>query len=101
NLDEAKDYLDKAIAKDPKNARAYFELGLLFNRQQKQAEAEQALSRAVQLNDNESLFWYAYGEIYRVQERFDDAISAYRKAVEIDPPYPKALAKLGMLLSER
>jgi cytochrome c-type biogenesis protein CcmH/NrfG len=47
------------------------------------------------------LFWYAYGEIYRVQERFDEALSAYKKAVEIDPPYPKALQKLGMLLSDR
>jgi cytochrome c-type biogenesis protein CcmH/NrfG len=55
----------------------------------------------VQLTPNESLFWYAYGEIYRVQERFDDAISAYRKAIDLDPPYPKALGKLALLLVER
>ena len=55
----------------------------------------------MQLSPNESLFWYAYGEIYRVQERFDEAISAYRKAIEIDPPYAKAFQKLGLLLADR
>jgi cytochrome c-type biogenesis protein CcmH/NrfG len=55
----------------------------------------------VQLSPKESLFWYAYGEIYRVQERFDEALSAYRQAVDIDPPYPKALTKLGLMLTER
>jgi len=60
-----------------------------------------AFSKAVQLSPNESLFWYAYGEIYRVQERVDEALSAYRKAIDIDPPYPKALMKLGLMLTER
>ena len=44
---------------------------------------------------NESLFWYAYGEIYRVQAHNTEAIAAYRRALEIDPPYPKASGKLG------
>ena len=83
------------------NGRAYFELGLLYNAEKKQADAEIALSKAVQLSPNESLFWYAYGEIFRLQERFDDAITAYKKAVDLDPPYPKALTKLGLLLVER
>ena len=31
----------------------------------------------------------------------DEAYASYRKAVEIDPPYPKAIAKLGQMLVER
>jgi superkiller protein 3 len=99
--DEAKGYLEKAIAIDAKNGRAYFELGLLYNAMKKQADAETALSKAVQLNPNESLFWYAYGELFRLQERYDDAIQAYKKAVDIDPPWPKALTKLGVTYVER
>jgi superkiller protein 3 len=100
-FDEAKDFLEKAIAIDAKNGRAYFELGLLYNAMKKQTDAETALSKAVQLNPNESLFWYAYGELFRLQERYDDAISAYKKAVDIDPPWPKALTKLGVTYVER
>jgi superkiller protein 3 len=55
----------------------------------------------VQLNPNESLFWYAYGEIYRLQDRTDEAISAYKKASDIDPPYTKAMLKLGLLLTAK
>ena len=77
------------------NGRAYFELGLLYNRRASRPTPRPRSSKAVQKSPNESLFWYAYGEIYRVQERFDDAISAYRKAIDLDPPYPKAIAKLG------
>ena len=45
--------LDKALELDPKNGRAYFELGLLYNKQGKQGDAEQALSKAVQRSPNE------------------------------------------------
>jgi superkiller protein 3 len=100
-LDESKTYLDKAIELDPKNGRAYFELGVLYNRQLKQADAEAAFGKAVKFSPGESRFWYAYGEIFRVQERNDEAISAYRKAVELEPPYPKALGKLGGLLVDK
>jgi len=50
---------------------------------------------------NESRFWYAYGEIFRVQERTDQALQAYRKAVELEPPFPKAFGKLGGMLVDK
>ena len=100
-LDEAKGFLDKALEIDPRNGAGHFELGLLYNVENKQAEAERELSLAVQYSPNNSLFWYAYGEIYRLQQRFDEAIQAYKKAIDIDPPYPKALQKLGLMLVDR
>jgi cytochrome c-type biogenesis protein CcmH/NrfG len=73
-------------------------MGVLYNRQLKQIEAEAAFGNAVKYAPNESRYWYAYGEIYRVQAQIDHAIKAYRRAVEIDPPYPKAVGKLGSVL---
>jgi tetratricopeptide (TPR) repeat protein len=96
-LDESKKYLEKAIELDPQNGRAYFELGLLYNVQQNQGDAQQSLEKAVQKSPNESKFWYALGEIYRLQEQFEKAIKAYTRAVELDPPYLKATGKLGLL----
>lgn len=98
--DEAKQHLDKALELDPNNGRAYFELGLLYNAQKKQGEAEIALQTAVQKSPNESLFWYALGEIYRVQSRAEKALAAYKRANEIEPVYPKAPGKYGLLLVE-
>jgi cytochrome c-type biogenesis protein CcmH/NrfG len=100
-FEESKTYLDKAIELDPRNGRAYFELGVLYNKQLKQAEAQTAFGNAVKYSPNESRFWYAYGEIYRVQDQFDDAIRAYRRSVELEPPFPKAMGKLGALLVDK
>jgi Flp pilus assembly protein TadD len=113
--DEALSHLQKALDLDPKNGPAYFELGVLYNRQSaqlaehgqakqaeaKQAEAQESFGKAVQYAPNESRYWYAYGEIYRVQQRSDDALKAYRKAVALEPPYPKAVSKLGGMLVEK
>jgi len=97
-LDRAKEFLDKALKLDQRNGRAWFELGLLYNVQKKQADAEIALANSVRFSPNESLFWYAYGEIFRLQDRTDDALKAYRRAVDLDPPYPKAIGKLVQVL---
>ena len=100
-LDRAKEFLDKALKFDQRNGRAWFELGLLYNVQKKQADAEIALANSVRFSPNESLFWYAYGEIFRLQDRTDDALKAYRRAVDLDPPYPKAIGKLVQVLVDR
>ena len=86
---------------DRRIARPQKRLGLLVPSQPGQADAEVALSKAVQKSPNDSRFWYAYGEIYRLQERFDEALNAYTKAVDLEPPHPKAIAKLGILLVDR
>jgi len=89
-FDEAKSYLEKAIELDEKNGHAYFELGRLYNMQQKQDDAEGAFAKAVKFAPHESLYWYAYGEIFRVRgDHNDEAIDAYKKAVEIDRRTPR------------
>lgn len=101
-LEEAKKYLDRAIELDPQSGRAFFELGLLYNIEQSQGkrnagDAEQALLKAVQKSQNESKYWYALGEIYRLDNQPEKAVKAYRRALELDPPYLKATSKLGGL----
>ena len=86
------------LFRSPNYGRAYFELGVLYNRQSNNGDAQDAFGKAVKYAPNDSRFWYAYGEIFRVQERLDEAISAYRKAVDLEPPFPKALGKLGSTL---
>jgi tetratricopeptide (TPR) repeat protein len=43
--------------------------------------------------------WWVHGELLRKHiERYDDAESAYRKAIELDPAFAKPWAALGLLL---
>jgi superkiller protein 3 len=100
-LEESKKFLDRALELDARSGAAYFELGRLYNTQDKQADAEFAFGKAVEYSPNDSKYWYAYGEIFRVQQRLDDAIKAYKKSMELDPPFPKATSKLGMVLVQR
>jgi tetratricopeptide (TPR) repeat protein len=39
--------------------------------------------------------WYALGNVFAKQERFDGAMDAYRKALELDPSHAQALNNLG------
>ena len=98
-LEEAEVFLVQATKKS-KDARPWFELGIVQNRRGDDLGAESSLSRAVELEPGNSLYQYAYGEMLRINKRYDEAIEAYRKATELVPPHPKASSKLGLALYE-
>jgi cytochrome c-type biogenesis protein CcmH/NrfG len=107
-IDDAKAALREAVRLDPDNSRAYFELGIMHNQLSENADAEQALGKAVELDPEDSTYWYAYGQILWLRAvvdnkvvdpgKLDKAINAYRRALEIHPPHPKASGKLVMAL---
>lgn len=41
------------------------------------------------------------GRIHAEQGRFDDAVTCYRRALEIDPTYTRAYVELGKLLLQQ
>ncbi len=93
--DEAKkDYLQKAIASDAKERPNVLRAsGSSTTRMKKQADAETALSKAVQLTIRTSrCSGTRYGECFRLHRSATTTrSSAYRKAVGIDPPWPQGL----------
>jgi len=98
-LEEAEVFLNQATKKS-KDARPWFELGIVQNKRGDDLGAESSLARAVQMEPDNSLYQYAYGEMLRFNKKYDEAIEAYRKATELTPPHPKATAKLGLALFE-
>lgn len=96
-LEEAEVYLVQATKKS-KDARPWFELGVVQNKRGDDLGAEASLARAVAIEPENSLYQYAYGEMLRFNKKYDEAIEAYRKATELQPPHPKASAKLGYAL---
>ncbi|MCA9678099.1 MAG: tetratricopeptide repeat protein [Myxococcales bacterium] len=99
-LEEAIVYLTKATKLMPNDGRPWFELGIVQNRRGDDLGAEASLAEAVARAPSNSLYWYAYGEMLRLNKKYDDAINAYAKAMDLDPPHPKAAAKRGLALAE-
>jgi tetratricopeptide (TPR) repeat protein len=57
--------------------------------------------KAVFLDGDNSDAWTEMGDVYKIVEDVEKAISAYRKAIEINPQNKKALYSLGMTLALR
>jgi tetratricopeptide (TPR) repeat protein len=88
----------KAARADPGNSRLHFELGITQNMVGDNLAAEQSLRTAVELEPGDATNWYAYGEILRMLEEWERAVTAYERALQIDPNYLKAPGKLGTVL---
>ncbi len=98
-LDESQVELTKATKLAPNDARAWFELGLLQNKKGDGLGAEESLAQAVKLDPDDSTNWYAYGEQLRYNDKPEQALDAYKKAMTLKPPHPKASAKYGLTLA--
>lgn len=98
-LQEAEVFLRQA-AKLSKEARPWFELGIVQNKRGDDLGAEESLAKAVAMEPENELYQYAYGEMLRFEKKYDEAIEAYRIAAEHEPPHPKAAAKLGLALAQ-
>jgi tetratricopeptide (TPR) repeat protein len=97
-LDDALRHHLRAVRVAPESARAQFELGITQNLRGDNVAAERNLGRAVQLEPNDAINWYAYGEALRILEKYGEAAAAYKRALEIDPNHGKAPNKLGFVL---
>jgi Flp pilus assembly protein TadD len=97
---EALSHLLKASRIAPDNDRVQFELGLTLYAMEDAIGAEAALEQAVKLKPGDVDNWYAYGQILLVLKKWEPAITAYKKVLELQPKHPKAHVKLGLCLYE-
>lgn len=82
---------------EPGYSDAYRELGVAQNKRDRHifpTAGEESLRRAVHLSPGDFDAWASLGGILRRAERFDDALAAYDKAVEVSDghPYPLLMA---------
>jgi Tfp pilus assembly protein PilF len=83
----------------PKDAMRAFEKAEKAKEQEKPAEAEKELNKAVQTYPQFAAAWTLLGDIHRQQEHFDAARTDYEQAVAADPQFvnPKyGLAAIAM-----
>jgi tetratricopeptide (TPR) repeat protein len=85
NLAETIVALERAVALDPQHARAWYNLGLARSAQNHPADALNALARGEAAAPADARIPYARATILARLGRMDDARSAARRALELEP----------------
>lgn len=90
----------RATALDPGSADAWFVLGISCIDRWRVAEAITALTKAAELRRDGASF-DRLGYALQLEGRDDDAVIAYRRAIELDPDVLNSYIDLGRLLTRR
>ena len=85
DLNGALDDINEAIKLDPRNARAYANLGAIEMQKGRGAEAEAAFKRAVEVDSTSVVAQLALANFYWSTGRLPEAEAPLKRAVELDP----------------
>ena len=85
---------------EPLNARAWSYRGISLAHLGRAAEAEQALSRSIELGPQNGEAWFHLGVARSLRSEWPEAVSAYRHAVAYLPEDLVAWHRLGVALAE-
>ncbi|HSX42156.1 MAG TPA: tetratricopeptide repeat protein [Candidatus Saccharimonadales bacterium] len=96
---EAEQFFLKAAANNPKDARAYAKLGLLYLQQKSFSDAIESLKVAVKLDKYNPSRHYNLALAYMGNKDEQKAIASVREAITIDPVTPKYRTLLEQLLN--
>lgn len=84
--------------KDPKNRRAWIELGNAYFDSSRPAESVDAYSKALNLGSDDANVLTDRGIMYRALGNFDSALADFRKAASVDPTHYQCLYNEGITL---
>ena len=85
----------QVIKAQPDNADAIHLLGVLARQMGQPAAAVDLIRRAISLDGRNPTYHANLGTALEASDRRDDAITAYRRALDIKADYPEAHYKLG------
>jgi len=100
-VEESEPFIRRAARALPDNPEAQYGMGLLYQRQKKYAEAEQAFEGVLQLDSTYADAYNSLGSIYDMREDLDQALKYYSLAVKYNPVDDKAYFNMGGILYEK
>ncbi len=94
------EFYEDILKYSPESVRILTNLGNLYLMEEDFARAEDLFEKAIEspAGKNFAQPYYNLGNLYRDSGRIDEAISQYRKAIEIDSSFPFAYQNLAVLL---
>jgi len=96
-LDQAADSFKQVVAAKPQAPEAYYNLGTLYLRRNRFADARRYLEQAVQLRPNYPEAWNNLGMISAQEGQPGEAIANFKQSLSVQPNYTAALLNLGNL----
>ncbi len=91
---EAEAALKRAVDLNPGDVCAFHQLGSLYYDEERYQEAIQAFLTETTLKPRAGTYHFI-GNSYRYTGKFDEAVTAYRDALHLDPDYTRIYADLG------
>lgn len=96
-MEEAIQEYSKAIDKDPRNAAAYNNRGIVYDDLEQYERAIEDYDKAIELNPNNVLAYNNRGVAYDNLGEYEKAIEDYDKAIKLDPDYAAAYNNRGVI----
>jgi mono/diheme cytochrome c family protein len=91
---------EQAIRKNPDDAKAHVDLGLIVLAEKKPDEAERHFRAAIQARPDFARAHYCLGLVLRQRNQIQEALKAFETAVRLDPKDGKAHGNLGFIFAE-
>lgn len=95
NLDQAENYLQKAVTQDERNSHAWMALGLVEFKKDRLFDAAYAFHKASRIEPSRYEPLYDIGILYETIGRYDQAIEAYEKALHLAPNQVEVMENLA------
>jgi len=95
------DALKKALELNPRNDRAYLELGRLYKDQGQFQQAEEYFKKALEFNSKNDEVYFKLGSLYRDQGQSQQAEEYFKKTLELKPRNDRAYLELGRLYRDQ
>jgi tetratricopeptide (TPR) repeat protein len=89
------------LAIEPNQPDALHLLGVLVHQLGDHAMAAQYIGRAIGVKPDAAAFHNNLGNVFKAQQKLDDALASYRRAVELKPDFAEARYNLGVALQEQ
>jgi tetratricopeptide (TPR) repeat protein len=83
--DEARQILEKSVERDPQNARAWYNLALLARATGDSAAARDDLQNVAAVDPNDPGTQYFLGYLSAQDQKYEQAVAAFQRAIELDP----------------
>ena len=84
-MQNAVTYAQKAVEKDPANAKAHFILAMNAENSKDAATAENELELAVKNDPNNYLYYYYLGRRQQINKKYSQARSSYTSSIKLNP----------------
>ncbi len=98
NLTEAEKTVRQILTINPRHSLGLHLMGIIAFDVQRYDIAEELVCSAIVEQDNNPSFYFTLGRILNKQEKKEDAVKAYRKALALNPDFTDALNNLGTCL---